>query len=268
MKVTVYSLQKTEVAKKDLPHCFHAEIRSDLVKKAVLAIRANNRQPYGADPTAGMKQISKVSRRRRDYQTSYGHGISRSPRKVMGRRGTRFIWAGAIAAGTVGGKAAHPPKVEKNWSQKINKKENRMAIQSGLTAAMKKELVSEQGHVVPEHYPFVVETKFEALAKTKDVVAALEKLGFTEELVRASKKKMRTGRGKMRGRAYKKAKGPLIVVSGACKAQKAAGGIPGVEVVNVKYLNAEILAPSVKPGRLTMFTEAALEKIVKEKLYA
>ncbi len=268
MKISIYSLQKTEVGKKDLPACFHAEVRPDLVKKAVLAIRANNRQPYGADPTAGMKQISKVSRRRRDYQTSYGHGISRSPRKVLGRRGTRFIWAGAIAAGTVGGKAAHPPKVEKNWDQKINKNENRIAIKSGLSAAMKKDLVTEQGHVLPEHYPFLVETNFEDLAKTKDVFAALVKLGLTEELSRASRKKMRTGRSKMRGRSYKKAKGPLIVVSRACKAQKAAGGIPGVDIVNVKYLNAEILAPSIKPGRLTIFTEAAIEKIAKDNLYA
>ena len=45
-------------------------------------------------------------------------------------------------------------------------------------------------------------------------------------------------------------------------------GIPGVDVVNVKYLNAEILAPSIKPGRLTIFTEAAIEKIAKEKLFA
>src|SRR3989338_5798936 len=267
MKIAVYSLQKTEVSKKELPACFHAEVRPDIVKKAVLAIRANNRQPYGADPTAGMKQVSKVSRRRRDYQTSYGHGISRAPRKVLSRHGTRFSWAGAFAAGTVGGKAAHPPKVEKNWKQKINKKEKRLALQSALAATMHKDLVSGQGYILPEHYPFLIETKAEEIAKTQDVVALLEKLGLTEELKRASKKKIKSGRSKMRGRKYKRAKGPLIVVSGACKLQSAAKSIPGVDVIGVKYLNAELLAPSAKPGRLTVFTDAAIEKMIKEKLF-
>lgn len=268
MKIPIYDTKKTEVAKKDMPLCFQGFVRSDVVKKAVLAIRANNRQAYGADPEAGMKQISRVSRRRRDYQTSYGHGISRVPRKVLNRRGTRFYWVGAIAAGTVGGKAAHPPKAEKNWTQKINKKENRLAIKAALAATMHKDLVIEQGHVLPEHYPFLVETKIEEMAKTQDVLAVLLKLGFGAELERASAKKLRAGRARLRGRKYKKAKGPLIVVSGKCKLQKAAENIPGVEVVSVKNLNALILAPSAKPGRLALFTDAAIEKINKEKLFA
>jgi len=268
MKIPVYSTQKTEVAKKDLPACFKGTVRADLVKRAVLALRANSRQPYGADPMAGKWQISKVSRRRRDYQTSYGHGISRAPRKVLSRHGTRFSWAGAFAAGTVGGKAAHPPKVEKNWKQKINKKEKRLALQSALAATMHKDIVAGQGYIIPEHYPFLIETKAEELAKTQDVVALLEKLGLTEELHRASRKKIQSGRSKMRGRKYKRAKGPLIVVSGACKLQHAAKSIPGVDVIGVKYLNAELLAPSAKPGRLTVFTDAAIEKMIKEKLFA
>lgn len=260
-------MHKTEVAKKELPICFQETVRPDIIKRAVLAIRANNRQQYGADPTAGKKQISRVSRRRRDYQTSYGHGISRVPRKVLNRRGTRFYWVGALAAGTVGGKAAHPPKAEKNWTHKINKKENKKAIQGALAATMQKKLVQEQGYMLPDNYPFMVESEFEGLAKTKEVLIALEKLGFAEELVRASKKKLRGGRARLRGRKYKKAKGPLLVVSGKCKLQKAAENIPGVEVVSVRNLNAEVLAPSAKPGRLTLFTNAAIEKISKEKLF-
>lgn len=268
MKIAILNIHKTEVGKKEMPSCFHETVRPDIIKKAVLAIRANNRQPYGADPTAGMKQISRVSRRRRDYQTSYGHGISRVPRKVLNRRGTRFYWVGAIAAGTVGGKAAHPPKAEKNWTQKINKKENRLAIKAALSATMQKEFVQEQGYVLPEHYPFLIETKLEEIAKTQEVLAILEKLGFGNELVRASRKKMRGGRSRLRGRKYKKAKGPLIVVSGKCKLQKAAENIPGIDIVSVKNLNAAVLAPSAKPGRLTLFTDAAIEKITKEKLFA
>jgi large subunit ribosomal protein L4e len=267
MKITTYSLQKTEIGKKELPACFTADIRPDIVKRAVLAQRANSRQVYGADPTAGKKQGAKLSRRRRDFKTSYGFGISRAPRKILARRGTRFTWVGAFSAGSVGGKAAHPPKAEKNWQQKINKKEKKKALQSGLSAAMKKDLVQKNGHIIPEHYPFIVEAKFEELAKTKDVAAALEKLGFAEELARAETKKMKTGRAARRGRTYKKAKGPLVVVSGPCKVQKAAQAIAGVDIMPVALLNAEVLAPSIKPGRLVLFTEPALEKIVKQKLF-
>lgn len=268
MKIPVYNLHKTEMSKKELPAVFEARVRPDLIKRAVLAIRANTRQPYGADPMAGKRQGAKLSRRRRDYKTSYGHGISRAPRKVLSRHGIRFNWVGAFAAGTVGGKAAHPPKTEKNWKQKINKKENRKAIQAALAATMQKELVERVGHKIPQHYPFLVETALEQSAKTKDVIIALEKLGFGEELVRADKKKIRGGRSKFRGRRYKKAKGPLLVVSGPCNLQKAAQSIPGIDIVAVKNINAELLAPGTKPGRLTLFTEAAIEKMAKEKLFA
>ncbi len=268
MKVPIMNIHKTEIGKKELPTCFRTTVRPDLIKRAVLALRANSRQPYGTDPMAGKWQISKVSRRRRDYQTSYGHGISRAPRKVLSRHGTRFSWAGAFAAGTVGGKAAHPPKAEKNWTQKINKKERRLAVQSALTATMCKDLVINQGHIIPEQYPFLIEAKVEEMEKTKEVIAVLEKLGLASELKRASKKKYRGGIARLRGRKYKRAKGPLLVVSGACKLQKAARGIPGVDVVSVKYLNAELLAPGTKPGRLTVFTDAAVDKIITEKLFA
>jgi len=206
MKVPILSLQKTEMAKKDLPVVFTKKVRSDLVKRAVLAIKANSRQAYGADPRAGMKQLGDLSRRRHDYKGSYGHGISRVPRKILTHRGTRFYWVGAVMPGTVGGRRAHPPKTEKNWSQKVNKKERKQALQSALAATMIKEAVKLCGHKVPDNYPFVVESKFEDLAKTKQVITVLEKLGLKEELDRTNKRKTRGGKTKLRGRKYKKAR--------------------------------------------------------------
>jgi large subunit ribosomal protein L4e len=41
----------------------------------------------------------------------------------------------------------------------------------------------------------------------------------------------------------------------------AARNHPGVEVVVVDNLNAELLAPGTHPGRLTIYTPSALEKI-------
>ena len=41
----------------------------------------------------------------------------------------------------------------------------------------------------------------------------------------------------------------------------------GIDIVKVNALNAELLAPGAVPGRLTLFTEQALTKLEKEKLF-
>ncbi len=267
MKIPIMSIAKTEIGKSDLPIQFHEEIRPDIIKKAVEVIQACRRQPYGTDPRAGQKVSAKISRRRRDYKGSYGHGISRVPRKIMSHRGTQFNWVGALAPGTVGGRRAHPPKAEKIWEIDMNKKERRKAIRSAMAATLVKELVARRGHKVPATYPFIVENKFEDLDKTKLVQETLEKLGFDAELTRTKKRKIRAGKGKLRGRKYKTKKGPLLVVSKKCKLLKTARNIPGIEVVEVNSLNAELLAPGCEIGRLTLFSQAALERLEKEKLF-
>lgn len=248
------------------PKQFDEDVRMDLIKRAVLAIQSHNIQPYGNFEMAGMQHVTKISRRRRDYKTSYGHGISRVPRKIMSRNGTRMNWVGALASGTVGGREAHPPKAYKVVAEKINKKEKRKAIRSALSASVIKELVEKRGHKVTD-YPIIIETKAEDLEKTKDVILMLQKLGLTEELERASVKTIRAGKGKMRGRKYKKRKGPLIVVSKNCPLMKAAKNIAGVDIVEAKNVNAELLAPGAIVGRLTIYTESSLKKIHDEKLF-
>jgi len=105
------------------------------------------------------------------------------------------------------------------------------------------------------------------LVKTKDVEAALQKLGFEQELERSSRKKIRPGKGKTRGRKYRTAAGPLIVVGGDCKLVKAAKNIAGIDVADVTRLNASLLAPGAVPGRLTLFTASAIDKMAKENLF-
>ncbi len=267
MKLKILSIGKVEEGSKELPIQFHEEVRPDLIKRAVLAIQSNKRQPYGADPKAGTRYAIQIYKRRRHYRGSYGIGISRVPRKIISRSGTRFNWIGAFAPGTVGGRKAHPPKAEKIWAQKINKKERRKAIRSAIAATVLKEIVKMRGHKVPDNYPFIIETKFENETKTKNVVKILEKLGFVEELKRTKKPVYRAGRGKSRGRRYKTKVGPLIVVSSKCPLILSAKNIPGVDVVEVHKLNAEILAPGTQPGRLTIWTEAAIERLANEKLF-
>ena len=111
------------------------------------------------------------------------------------------------------------------------------------------------------------QSKIEDLKRTKDVRDVLLKLGLGEELERAGIKKVRAGRGKRRGRRYKLKKGPLMVVSKRCALYEAARNIPGVDVCIVNELNAELLAPGTQAGRLTLWTESAIENMGKEKLF-
>ncbi len=258
---------KGEVQKNlDLPPQFNEEIRPDLIKRAFLAIQSHKRQQYGAKPMAGKRPSAKLSRRRRDYKGAYGIGISRVPRKSLNNRGTRFYWVGAFSPNTVGGRRAHPPKSEKIWEQKINKKERRKAIRSALAASVQKDFVEKRGHIIKD-YPLIIENSIEEVSKTSDVIEILKKMGLAKELERISERKIRAGRAKTRGRKYKVKTGPLIVVSKKCSVIKAAENIPGVNCVTVTQLNAENLAPGAQCGRLTIYTEAVIERIRNEYLY-
>ncbi|MBW2982317.1 50S ribosomal protein L4 [Candidatus Woesearchaeota archaeon] len=267
MKIKILTKEGTEKGSLDLPTQFNEIVRTDLIRRAVSSLQSIKRQKYGADPEAGMKVSARISKRRRDYRGSYGHGISRTPRKVLSRRGTQFNWQGALAPNTVGGRRAHPPKAEKEWKQDINKKERRKAIRSALAATINKELAEKRGHLVSEKYPCILESSIESLDKTKQFVDLLKKIGFEKEVERINKKTIRAGKGKLRGRKYRKKKGPLIVISKECKLEKSARNVPGIDVVKVSALNAELLAPGAIPGRITIFTQAALEKLDKEKLF-
>ncbi len=268
MKVKILTKGSTETGEKELPDQFHEPVRPDIIKKAVRALQASKRQPYGAKKGAGMRHSADLSKKRRDYRTSYGWGISRVPRKILSRRGTRFNWEGAIVSGTVGGRRAHPPKAEKKWDIKINKKEKRKAIRSAMAATQQKEIVNMRGHNTPENYPFIVETDLEDIEKTSELKEKLEKLGFEEELERTKESKERSGKGKNRGRRRTYKTGLLIVTKDdEADIIKAANNIPGVDAVCVKRLNAEILAPGTHPGRITLFTEGAIDALEEEELF-
>ena len=267
MELKIVSRENKESGKQKLPVQFEEAFRPDLIHRAVISLQSRRRQRYGADPRAGKKQAARLSRRRRDYKGAYGKGLSRMPRKTMTRRGMQMNFVGAFAPGTVGGRRAFPPTSEHIFAQSINDKERRKAIRSALSAVVDKNIVQSRGHKVPANYPFILTTDSESMKKTKDVLELLGKLGFEAELERSDKPKVRAGKGKMRGRRLKKAKGPLIVVSGKCDMLSAAKNIPGIDVVEIKNINAELLAPGAQAGRITIFTQGAIQLLEKEKLF-
>ncbi|MAG50154.1 50S ribosomal protein L4 [archaeon] len=266
MKVDVLNLEGKKVKTIDLPKQFEEPVRLDLIKRAFYVIQDNKRQPYGANPEAGMRASAKISRRRHNYKTAYGYGISRVPRKILTKRGTRFSWVGAVAPGTVSGRKAHPPKAEKIWDKKINKKERRKAIRCALSATINKELIKSRGHLFKEA-PLILDSKLESLSKIKEVSEVFKKINLEKELDRINVKKIRAGKGKNRGRKYKIKKGPLLVVSDSCALEKSAKNFLGVDICKVNKLNVELLAPGTEPGRLTIYTDKSLEKLSKENLF-
>ena len=120
MKADVYGLDGKKAKSIDLPEQFNENYEPTLIKRAILVVLSHGRQKYGAMVQAGKNYSAKLSKRRRDYRGSYGKGISRTPRKIMWRRGRQMGWVGALAPGTVGGRRAHPAKPTMDLDLKIN----------------------------------------------------------------------------------------------------------------------------------------------------
>ena len=247
MNVPVINLQNEKTGEVELPKVFGTPVRHDVIKKAVIALQSTRFQPQGRDPMAG-KHTTAESR-------GTGFGIARVPRLKGSNRA-------AFGVSIVGGHAAFPPRSEKVIVKRINKKEKRFAIRSGIAATAVKELVEKRGHMfMSEHLPIVVSNEIQSLEKTKDVEALFIAIGVQDDVERADRRKVRAGRGKMRGRKHKKGKGPLIVVAEDNGIGYAARNLPGVEISSVVGLNAELLAPGAHPGRLVIWTESAFSQI-------
>jgi len=260
--VSVLGIDGKEVEKIDLPKVFSHPVREDLILRAFLAIQSHKRQPYGPNELSGMRTSAHYHGERRSRYSMMNREIARHQR-LHSKTVPFLFWQARVAPQTRGGRPSHPPVPEKNWYQKINKKERIKAILSAIAATSLKEIVKARGHKVDEirELPIVVDDKIEEVKKSKEIVEFLKKIGLEEELERVKEKKVRAGRGKMRGRRYKKKVGILFVINEDRGISKAVRNLPGCEVVKVKDLSVEQLAPGGKPGRLTIFTKSAILKL-------
>ena len=109
----------------------------------------------------------------------------------------------------------------------------------------------------------VVEDNIESLKTTSEVLLALRSMGLEGDVIRAKEgKKVRPGKGKMRGRRFKAPRGILIVVNDPQSALFiGAKNLAGVEIATAEKLNPGLLAPGGDAGRLTVFTESAIKKV-------
>jgi len=188
-----------------------------------------------------------------------GSGIARVPRLKGGGRAK-------FAPSTVGGRQPHPPTANKTIVKRISKKESRLALMSAIAATASKATVKSRGHEIANvlEIPIVVTDDIAELKRTKDFEKTLSNLGLVDDVSRVKdSRKIRAGKGKRRGRKMKQAVGPLIIISEDKGLQEAAANIPGLDVALVNALNAELLAPGTHPGRLTVWSHSALEKVGK-----
>jgi len=247
-KVNVYGIDGAVKETVDLPEIFNTPYRPDVIRKSFNVLHSNKRQPYGSNPLAGAKHAT--------ASVGKGRGQSRVPRLTQGRRA-------ALAPGVVGGRRAHPPKAEKIWKEKMNKKEKLLARNSALAATKDKDIVSKRGHTFDEKItlPVVVDDEFEKIKKTKDVITALEKIGIYDDVLRSvNGKHIRAGKGKNRGRKYRIPKS-LLIVSTKDTLEKSSNNLSGIDITKPDQLNIEYLAPGGDPGRLTVFTKSALQQL-------
>lgn len=243
----VLDLSGNVIREIELPQAFEEDFRPDLIKRAVISAQANRLQPYGPTPRSGLNTSAET--------WGTGRAMARVARIKTGSRAAR-------APQTVGGRAAHPPKPEKKLGKKINNKERKRAIRSAIAATANQELVKCRGHKFEGEIPIVVEDGLQNVSKTKEAQSFLQSSNLWDDVVRAKNgRTIRAGKGKMRGRKYKKRKSILIVTHDESGIIKAARNLPGVDVTTPKNLNTELLAPGSNAGRLTVWTESAVKMI-------
>ncbi len=243
MKTNVYDLNGSAMKEIDLPKVFSTPVREDMIRRAVIAAQANSRQVYGSNPLAGKRTSAHYHGVKDTRYSMKNREMARAPR-LHGKTVPYMLLRARFAPHTVGGREAHPPKVEKVWKQKINKKEKRLALASAIAAAKST----------------VIADNIENISKTKELEKILTNL-FGKELDRAKVKKVRAGKGKRRGRKYKKKKSLLIVVAEDREIRKSGNNLPGIDIARINQLSVELLAPGASVGRKVLWSESALKML-------
>jgi large subunit ribosomal protein L4e len=260
MKAEILDISGKKAGTIELPDSFSRSIREDLIQ--AVAEAKKHRQPYAPYFMAGRQHSAsgRIVHRRHVWRSGYGRGGSRIPRKTMSRRGSQFNWIGAEIPFAVGGRRAHPPKIESMTKRKkVNKKEMRMALESALSATADGKIVSEKYERLRGHnisgLPFVVEGKIASL-KTKEFISSLRKiLGEKLFSVAMKVKSIRSGKGKRRGRVCKSSAGALVVLGNG---EKMRANV--LDSKNAGNLSVADLAAG-GPGRLTIYTEKAIKDL-------
>ena len=255
-KIPVLGLNGKTKEEIEPPSIFETPLRFDLIRRAIKVAQSVRKQPQGRDPMAGKRTSAE------NWQT--GYAVARVPRS----KGSGYPKArnAAFVPQAVGGHLAFPPTTAKNLDIKINKKEKKLALHSAIAATGKIEIVKKRGHKIDnvKSFPLVIDDKIQTIKKTQKIKEVLVSIGLWDDILRTKEAvKVKAGKGKLRGRKYKRKVGPLIVIKEDFGIAKASRNISGLNVINVKKLSVENLAPGSMPGRLVLWTQSAFNALVK-----
>jgi len=158
-----------------------------------------------------------------------------------------------------------PTKTWRRWHVKISVGQRRFALVSALAASAIPALVLARGHRISEvsEVPLVLDaSRLNTVDKTKSAVALLKAVKAYADIEKVdASRKIRRGKGKLRGRRHVQRRGPLIVYNETGPLVKAFRNIPGVELANVSRLNLLQLAPGGHLGRFVIWTKDAFERL-------
>ena len=254
MKAAVYDLKGDKKEDINIPELFSSRIREDIVAKYFQTDKMKT--PYAPYNEAGRRHSAAgtIRHMRHAWKGHYRKGISRIPRKTMWRRGNQFFWIGAEISSTRGGRRAHPPKLNRKI-KKINKKEINMALMSAFASTANEYHIAKRYSSFKKlnaKFPVIIELKSDNL-KAGDVFFGLKKIFGGLDKIIFKNKELRAGKGKSRGRKYKKNAG-LLLVKGEDEKIK----IKGIDIKSVNEVGVADLYPL---GRLTAYTKKSLEEL-------
>ncbi len=259
MKVDTFSLDGKKNGQIELPDIFQTDVKKDVIHKAYINLETHGFQKHSTHATAGQDVVADSN----DPPT--GRGIARIAR-MKGGGGGRQGQAGEVAS-TRGGRQAHPPKAQKVIYKKINKKENKLALCSAISATKSRELILQRGHKIDKinSFPFVISDEIESITQTSKLIKILEDLNLIQDVKRLENRKRRSGKVVLRGRTRKTGKSVLFVLDNSKNVKKACHSIPGVDSCSVKDLSVLELAPGSDLIRLTVYSKKAIDEISKIK---
>jgi large subunit ribosomal protein L4e len=250
-KVNVYSYKTGHpIDEISLPRVFEYPFRTDLLKFVHQSISKNKRQSYAVNPLSGTKTSAQ----------SWGPGraVARVPR-VPGS-GTHRSGQGAVTNMCRGGRIFGPTTVWRKWHHKINKNQRTQALLVAIAASGVPSIVSARGHRIDDvpEIPLVLESSWESLSKTKETVNTLQMFGIYKQILLKKKKKINSGKGKMRNRRFKTGLGPLVIYE---KSAKFVRNIPLIQFCSINHLNLLKLAPGGHIGRFIIWTFSSFSKL-------
>ena len=230
-KAVVLNLDGSKKRELELPECFSGFVRNDLILKVHEAMK--HKQPYAPFILAGMQASASgiIKHARRKWKTAYGYGISRVPRKIFSRRGSRFSWQAATIASARKGRQAHPPKVEAMQKFKsINKKEKKLALKSAIAATSSAEILKKKYPKIKEiNFPLIFDSAITQL-KTKELIALIKKfLPYNN----------------------------ILIILGSKEGMKA----KIFDTARANMLSLKQLSDEGSPGKLAIYTENAIEEM-------